>query len=245
MSRRSFENLIHRKLLSLGWRVQRNTPAPQGWEAARAYWYPPYIRRLGFAPSTLIDVGVARGTPDLYNAFPNAHLLLVEPVAEFSEDIAKILAQRPGVHFPVALGAEPGEREIRIEPRRRLLTSFYNRHELERTEDAPTIRSVAVETLDRLMAGTSYKQPFGLKIDAEGSELDIVRGASATLRDTEFVIAEVSILPRFEGGCQFAGFIAELDARGFEVCDILDIGRADSSRVTFTDLMFKRKGAAP
>jgi len=162
-------------------------------------------------------------------------------VAEFSDDIAKILAGRPGQHFPVALGSQPGERQIRIEPRRPLLTSFYNRHALERTGDAPILRNVPVETLDRLVAGASCPRPFGLKIDAEGAELDVIRGASATLRDTEFAIAEVSVLPRFEGSYRFAGLIAELDARGFEVCDILDIGRADSSRVTFFDLVFARK----
>jgi FkbM family methyltransferase len=244
MKRRSFENLIHRKLLSLGWRVQRDTPAPKGWEPARAYWDPLYLRRLGFQPATVIDVGVARGTPELYETFPDAQLLLVEPVEEFFDDISRILSQRPGMHVPVALGSEPCEREIRIETKRPLLTSFYNRHELERTGDAPIIRPVKVDTLDRVVAGTSFPTPFGLKIDAEGSEFDVVLGASETLRHTEFVIAEVSVLPRFEGGYGFSEFISALGARGFEVCDILDIGRADSSHVTFVDLVFKRENAS-
>ncbi len=244
MNRREFENLIHRTLLSYGWRVQRNTPVPEDWEPSRAYWDPPYLRRLGFRPATLIDVGVAHGTPDLYKAFPDAYLLLVEPVTEFSDSINKILATRPGIHVPVAVGGESGHRELRIEPRQPLLTSFYNRHELERTGDAPVIRQVAVETLDSIVAATKCPRPFGLKIDAEGAELDVIRGASDILRETQIVIAEVSVLPRFEGSYNFAGFIAEMDSRGFEACDILDIGRANTSRVTFVDLVFKRKETA-
>jgi FkbM family methyltransferase len=243
MNRRSFENLIHRKLLSLGWRVQRETPVPEGWRPAQAYWDPPYIQRLGFHPATIIDVGVARGTPELYQAFPKAYLLLVEPIAEFAADIEGILASRAGVYVPFALGSEPGEREIRIEPRRPLLTSFYIRHELERTGDEAILRRVPVETLDRVVANHPCPRPFGLKIDAEGAELDCVRGAAATLRETEFVIAEVSVLPRFEGSYRLADFIAELSGLGFEVCDILDIGRAHSSRVTFFDLVFQRRQA--
>jgi len=243
MNRRAFENLIHRKLLSLGWRVQRHAPAPHGWEPAHAYWEPAYLQRLGFQPRTIIDAGVARGTPELYSAFPDANLILIEPVAEFQGDIDRILLQRPGTHLSVALGSEPGERELRIEPQRPLLTSFYHRHQLEHTGDMPTLRRVPVDTLDHALAGTNGSPPFGLKIDAEGSELEIIRGATETLRYTEFIIAEVNVLARFEGSYRFAEFVAELDARGFEPCDILDIGRANSSRVTFLDMVFQRKEA--
>jgi FkbM family methyltransferase len=245
MNRRRFENLIHRKLISLGWLVQRVHPSPGGWLPDRAYWEPGYIQRLGFQPATLIDVGVAGGTPELYAAFPNAYLLLIEPLQEFSTEIASILATRAGVHFPVACGGEPGEREIRIEPRNALRSSFYTRHPLEKSGDAPILRRAPVDTLDRLIASVSCPRPFGLKIDAEGAELDILRGAASTLADTEFVIAEVSVLSRFDGSYRFASFIAELDSLGFEVCDILGIGRADSSRVTFFDLVFERKRTLP
>ncbi len=240
MNRRQFENLIHRKLISLGWLVQRVYPRTGGWLPDRAYWHPEYIQRLGFQPATLIDVGAARGTPELYAAFPNAYLLLIEPLQEFSAEIASILATRPGAHFPVALGREPGEREIRIEPRDALRSSFYTRHPLEQSGDAAILRRIPVDTLDRVIASAGCPGPFGLKIDAEGAELEILRGASSTLAGTQFIISEVSVLPRFEGSYRFAPFIAEMDSLGFELCDILGIGRARSSHVTFFDLVFER-----
>jgi hypothetical protein len=82
-----------------------------------------------------------------------------------------------------------------------------------------------------------------LKIDAEGSQLEVIRGATETLSQASFIIAEVSVLPRFPGSYRFAEFLAEIDARGFELCDILDIGRADSSHVTFLDLVLQRRDA--
>lgn len=57
----------------------------------------------------------------------------------------------------------------------------------------------------------------------------------------EFVIPEVSVLPRLEGGYRMLDFVSGLDARGFEVCDILDIGRTAMSHVAYFDLVFKRK----
>jgi hypothetical protein len=76
----------------------------------------------------------------------------------------------------------------------------------------------------------SGQSPFGLKIDAAGARLGIVRGAASTLRETGFAIVAVSVLERFELSYRFAGLVAELDNLGFEVCDILDVVRivADS-----------------
>ncbi|MGA2607787.1 MAG: hypothetical protein ABSH01_10065, partial [Terriglobia bacterium] len=63
---------------------------------------------------------------------------------------------------------------------------------------------------------------------------------------TLFVIAEVGVLHnRFEGSYSFAQFIAAMDQAGFEVCDLLGIARANSSRIIYVDLVFQRRGNSP
>jgi FkbM family methyltransferase len=246
MNMREFQNAVHRKLLEHGWRVQRVMPAPYGWEPSRAYWEPAYIRRLGFRPQTIIDVGVGQGTPQLYAAFPDAQLILVEPLSEFFEEIGQILARRRGVHIPAAAGACEGELELRVEPRQTERSSHYSGHPVERTGDTLTPRRVQVTTIDRIIAKHAFPEPFGLKIDTEGAELEVIRGAAATLERTLFVIAEVDVLHnRFEGSYSFAQFIAAMDQAGFEVCDLLAIGRAASSHVVDVDLVFQRRGNGP
>jgi FkbM family methyltransferase len=243
MNMRQFQDAVHRKLLEHGWRVQRAVPAPQGWEEHRTYWEPDYIRRLRFRPETIIDVGVAHGTPQLYAAFPDAQLVLVEPLSEYFEAIAHLLARRRGVHIRAAAGSSEGELELRVEPRRTERTSRYLGHPIERTGDILTPRRVRATTIDRIILDHSLPEPFGLKIDAEGAELEVIRGAAATLERTLFVIAEVDVLhARFEGSYSFAQFIAAMDQAGFEVCDLLGIGRAPSSHVVDVDLVFQRRG---
>jgi FkbM family methyltransferase len=209
------------------------------WRVGLAYWHADYLRRLGFQPRTVIDVGVATGTPPLYEAWPGAFLALVEPLDDFSKAIESILAKRPGRWFHAAAGSAEGELEIRVEPVWKERSSFFARNESERTGDEAMLRKVRVATLDSIVQEGALSPPFGLKIDAEGAELEVIRGASATLRDTQFVIAEVGVAPRFEGGYRFAEFIAAMDEAGFSVCDILDLGRAGSV-VTFFDLVFRR-----
>src|SRR3954449_6529991 len=52
-----------------------------------------HVKRLGFAPATVIDVGVAYGTPELYDAFPDARFLLVDPLEEYAPAIDGIVAR--------------------------------------------------------------------------------------------------------------------------------------------------------
>jgi FkbM family methyltransferase len=243
MNMHEFQNVVYCKLLEHGWRVQRAAPAQQGWEGHRAYWEPAYIRRLGFRPQTIIDVGVAKGTPQLYAAFPDAQLILVEPLSEYFEGIARLLERRRGVHIPAAAGSSEGELVLRVERDGSEGSSHYSRHPLDSTGHTPTLRRVQVTTIDRIIANHAFPEPFGLKIDTEGAELEVIRGATATLEQTLFVIAEVSVLHnRFEGSYSFAQFIAAMNQAGFEVCDLLGIGRVVSSYVVDVDLVFQRRG---
>lgn len=241
MTRAELKHRAKRALAGWGWHVERSTAT--GWQPGRTYWDAAYLRRWGIRPGTLIDVGVGNGTPHLYEAFPDAYLVLVEPLAEFGGAVRETLSRRPGLHFPVAAGAADGELEVRVEPNFPERSSVYARHALEQTGDAAAMRRVPVTTLDRLTNGRALPTPFGLKIDAEGAELDVIRGAAETLRHTDFVIAEVSVLDRFEGGYTFAEFVAAMAAAGFVTRDVLGLGRSDSSAVTFLDLVFMRDGA--
>jgi FkbM family methyltransferase len=167
----------------------------------------------------------------------------VEPLSEFFEDIGQILARRRGMHIPAAAWSSEGELELRVQPRWTERSSHYSLHPLIRTGDPLTPRRVQVTTIDRIIAKHAFPEPFGLKIDTEGAELEVIRGADATLERTLFVIAEVGVLHnRFEGSYSFAQFIAAMDQAGFEVCDLLGIGRANSSHVVDVDLVFQRRG---
>ena len=61
----------------------------------------------------------------------------------------------------------------------------------------------------------SFQSPFGLKIDTEGFDYQVIQGARNFLRETQFVIAEVNVAKRYEGGYSFAEFIAIRDENGF------------------------------
>jgi FkbM family methyltransferase len=210
---------LMRQLERQGFTVEAATPSAE------------ILKRFDFEATTVFDVGVDTGTPLIYDAFPNAHFVLIDPVSE-SEDRVQHWKDKINFDFVhCALGAAAGTAEVKI-PRRpnRVRASRASLAEFEdgnaaMFEDFET-RDIKIRTLDDVAAG--YKGPFGLKVDTEGFELEVIKGAGETLKQCSFVIAEVSVKRRFRGGYRFSELIGELGKNGFEPIDFLRPLRPDA-----------------
>jgi FkbM family methyltransferase len=207
------------------------------WEPDRnpyAGMRPDEMRQRGFAPATVIDVGAGRGTRYLYLAFPDAHHVLLEPLSDFEPELRRQVAIRSGEYHLTAVGDETGTATINVNPAC-LLESSINTV----PGAAPVAREVPITTLDALVAEHGWKPPFAIKIDTEGFEDKVIEGATETLGRTQMVIAEVSVGRRFEGGYTFAEFIASMSARGFELCDVLNVAKDGRGDVSYMDCVFR------
>ena len=68
----------------------------------------------GFDPETVIDVGVATGTPDIYTRFPSAYYHLVEPLSHWKPNIDAHLRRLTGEFHHCAAGDVDGEARIAV-----------------------------------------------------------------------------------------------------------------------------------
>ena len=75
-----------------------------------------HIKSKGFDPKSIVDVGVATDTEDLYYHFPKARYLFVEPLVEFEPSLQQLCQKLNGVYMLAAAGATDGEMEIRVTP---------------------------------------------------------------------------------------------------------------------------------
>jgi FkbM family methyltransferase len=200
-------------------------------------WLPSVkLRELGNLPRTIVDVGAAKGTPQLYECFPDSFQVLVDPVQEYRPYLEEILTRYEGKYILTALGARDEKVVMNVDPKRPSMSSVYERTDLTSTRLPPEKREIPVTTLDTLMKAHDLQPPFGLKIDTEGFELQVIEGASEFLRETEFVIAELSVAERFVGSYLFAEFTEAMNRNDFYLWDILYIGGKK-----FVDAVFKKR----
>lgn len=224
-------SLINRLLARAGLRVSRIND--NGWSIHN-------VRKPGLEPATIFDIGVHSGTPELYAAFPETYYVLVDPLKENERHLKKILTQYRGEYLLEAAGATMGAATIYVEPSLVGRSSLLERTRFTTTGSDLEERSIPVTTLDEIVAKRGLSGPFGIKIDTEGFELEVIRGAQRTLRDSQFVIAEVSVSKRFESGYVFADMISEMAKHGFHLCDVLTVPRSHRTReAMFLDVMFR------
>ncbi|GEM_PF-611539 len=217
-----------------------------GWAGLRVVRAPPSVWPIGTAArgvATLIDVGCAYGTPQFYGVNDEARLFLIDPVEEYTPHIRAVLRRRAGGYAITAVGARRGEVLMNVEAVDPEKSSILARTDLTATGGRLDRRRVPVTPLDSIVAQHGLQPPFGIKIDTEGYEMEVVRGASETLSRTSFLIAEVSVQERFEGGYRLIEFLDQMRAHGFEAGNVLSARPDRRGLVRFMDMLFVRPSA--
>lgn len=203
---------------------------------------PEYLKLLG-NPKTVFDIGVGFGTPELYEAYPDARFILVEPLIEFREAIDKLSQDyNMDVHYK-AVSEFPSVTTINVDTSLPLRSSINERTPLTRTASEIVPREIEVTTIDTIYSGAAdIETPVLLKIDTEGHELRALKGARELLKVTDLVIAEVSVSKRFNDSYSFEEIILFMAEQGFEVYSFLRfIQPKGELRQRFVDVVFRRK----
>jgi FkbM family methyltransferase len=176
-----------------------------------------HLKRLGFRPETVIDLGVANGTFELYKAFPDAIHLLIEPIQEFEKSL-KDIARKYKTEYVIAAAADKsGTVTINVHP---LLftSSIFKDSEGIHVDGTP--REVPAVIIDDLCKERGLKGPYLIKADVHGAELLVLEGAKKVLEDTEIVILETHLFQFFIDGPQFFDIVNYMKHHGFCVYDI-------------------------
>jgi FkbM family methyltransferase len=231
------KHLIVRLFNACGFDVRRHRPAT----AARASMAGglAQISRLGFKPQTVIDVGVAYQTSELYEAFRDANILLIEPLVEFEPFLRKICASYNAQYILAAAGETPGAAVLNVRPDK-IASSLLSEVEGSAVRSSP--RTVPVITIDEVCLERNLRGPFLIKVDVQGAEIRVLAGAKRILQETEAVILEVSLFGFWVGGPQFYDVIAYLKESGFVAYDFCGfLYRPFDNALCQVDMIFARE----
>ena len=198
-------------------------------------------KSMGLSPATVIDVGAAYGSFSLEccNIFAKAQYFLVEALAEFEPFIkAAIQSIAKAQYILSAAAAKSGEITINVHADL-VGSSIYREQEGFAVDGIP--RTVPAVTLDQLIQDYQMRAPFLIKIDVQGAELDVLRGAEEILEDTEYIILEVSFFEIFKQGAQFYDVVTFMKSKGFVVYDVCGLQyRPLDNALSQVDIAFVR-----
>jgi FkbM family methyltransferase len=178
------------------------------------------LQQHGFTAGTLIDIGAAEGSFFLFrdqaNVFPAARYFLIDAMQENEAGYRKLAAKFNVGYEITALSCMEGEVVMRIDP------DFYNTHvdHLQPGTSYENSRRVPVSMLDRVVERHSLQPPFVLKLDVQGGELDVLRGALRTLEETVIVTSEIQIFPERDSLTDLLSF---MQGMGWVLYDITNL----------------------
>ena len=97
-------------------------------------------------------------------------------------------------------------------------------------------------TLDDLAIKKKWPPPQLLKLDTQGSELDILRGSTKTLKSVKILVAEVPVTPYNQGAPSFDAYVTFMCNLGFTVAGLEEEHFVSDPypRLVQLDLVFRR-----
>jgi FkbM family methyltransferase len=197
----------------------------------------------------VLDVGANEGqfATELLAGGYRGRIVSFEPLRQAHDRLRQVAAREPRwtVHERCAIGDSDGEVQIHVAGNS---VSSSIRPMLEQhAQSAPESRYVGTESVplrrldDIAMPYLADAREVFLKVDTQGYEAAVLRGAPALLQRVRAVQLELSLVPLYEGQELWQHFLALMQAQGFELWTLLP-GFVDeaSARTLQADAVFVR-----
>lgn len=204
-------------------------------------------RRFG----TVLDVGANRGqfARIALQAFPGVRIHCFEPLAAPHAELSQ-WAATASRGLATAHNIALGECEAVLEMHEHvahsasssILATTRTAEELFPQTRQTTLQRVPVTTLDDWTRRhtDALEFPVLLKIDVQGYEVQVLRGARMALSAVEACIVEVSTVPLYEGQARFSELVALLDEAGLIYSGNIAQFHARDGSAIYLDALFCR-----
>jgi len=177
----------------------------------------------------IVDVGANHG--DFANAastcFPEAEVVVVEPLPKMQLCLEQIIraCRKKWRLLPCALGAKRGRLPLFVDEGHDDIASLagFSEEYLKVNPRAQPAQEMLceVKTLDEVALEMGLEHIDLLKIDVEGFEFEVLKGASQVLKKTTAVIVEVSLVRKIGTSNSLVDMLDLLARHGFHVVNII------------------------
>ncbi|MGH7243332.1 MAG: FkbM family methyltransferase [Phycisphaerales bacterium] len=147
-----------------------------------------HLTTLGFNPGVIFDIGAARGewARMAHEIFPSARIFSFEPNAREQPALETVKREIPNFNYKLGF----------LGPKRDKVTYSDENTQTSLLSDAKSKGTATAEmyVLDELIASGEIAKPDFLKLDVQGFELEVLKGAENALKSGPALLLEVSFI---------------------------------------------------
>ncbi|WP_426094218.1 FkbM family methyltransferase [Flavobacterium sp. DSR2-3-3] len=196
--------------------------------------------------TTIIDVGANSGqfTKVATHLYPHAQIHTFEPLPDLYSIIEKKFSSNPNINtYNIALGNEDG-------------TILFNKNKFGHTSSILEINEenihftrkdnvleqirVQIKKLDSIALFTDKTHLSLLKLDVQGYELEVLKGADQTLKAIDYIIIEANLEELYSSQPSFTVMNNYLQMKGFELMGMLDFNLGNKNKYIEFDLLYRK-----
>jgi FkbM family methyltransferase len=193
-------------------------------------------------PERAIDIGAHVGnfTKELYYKFPKCKIVMVEANPN-CEPHLRLLGKPYEI---VALSNKEGYANLYVETINPVATgaSLYKENTDWYGDGKYETITVPTKTLDSCNYFEGQPIDF-IKLDVQGSELDILHGGEQTIKNTQYVLIEASLAEYNQGAPLVRDIVDKMNEYGFHILDIVEyhsFPHLYGGAIFQLDILFKR-----
>jgi FkbM family methyltransferase len=177
------------------------------------------MHHAGLSPRMVIDIGVAFGTPWLYEGFPWAKHHLVDPTRESLPYMREISRKIGAQIHNVALGEQAGTMEIALR------NTMVHATLMKDTSEPEIVGrySVPVLRFDELFP--AIERPAICKIDVEGAEMMVLKGMGEQIHSLDAIVVETSMMSLYRNGPEFSDVVQFMAGKQLAFYDYAGVTR--------------------
>lgn len=197
---------------------------------------------------TIFDIGANQGQFAIAAKyrFPDSTIYSFEPVPETYETLSRNVSAIKGIHtFNFGLGSKNQEiifyKNAHSHASSALPISDFQKTEIPETAITEEIK-VPVRVLDSVVKDLkSLDTPILIKLDVQGYEKEVLKGAISFIDQVEYLLFETSFEQMYEGEPLFDEMHSYVCKLGFSLIGPIGLQYTDSGRIVQMDVLYHKR----